>query len=81
MTKQEVTELLVATSQIDDGSADHGFLRDQEGTTLGLYVDTGEPGPLQRQTDWWLGPIILLLVVILIVGAYTIARSIIDLLF
>ncbi len=81
LTTGEVTELLVAASEIDDGTADHSLLRDGEGSALALYVERGEASPLERGTDWWLGPILLLLAIFVIVGALTIARGLMGLLF
>lgn len=81
LPKEEITELLIAASQIDDGTTDHKLLRDPSGNNLAIYLDTGEKTPIQRQTDWWVGPLILILVVILVIGVYTIARSLINFLF
>jgi hypothetical protein len=81
LTSDEVTELLVGTSQIDDGSRDHAFLRDHDGTVLAVYRDDTTAGPLKTGTDWWVGPILLLAALLLIVGAFTIARGVVGLLF
>jgi hypothetical protein len=81
LSDDETTELLVAASQLEDASIEHAMLRDKGGSTLAVYRDTDQPGPLQRGTDWWLGIAVLLLVVLVTVGAYTIARGVIELLF
>ncbi|MEO7804192.1 MAG: hypothetical protein ABIS18_07350 [Actinomycetota bacterium] len=82
MSKQEIVELLVATSEIDDGTADHAFMRDQTGRTLAVYLDDPvDLDPLERGTDWWIGLLILAIVLLVVVGAFTLARSVIDLLF
>lgn len=81
LTKEEVTDLLIAASQIDDGTAGHAILRDPTGTTLAVYQATEEPTPLARQIDWWVGPLILFVIVLVVVGAFTIARAVVDLLF
>lgn len=81
LSKEEVTDLLVETSQVDDGSKDHALLRDESGTTLAIYVETGEKPPLEKHFDWWVGPLILFVIVLVLVGAFTIARGIISLLF
>ena len=78
---EEVTDLLVSASQLDDGSVDHAVLRDTSGTALALYCRTEDLEPLERQVDWWLGPAILLVVVLMAVGAFTIARGILGMLF
>lgn len=81
LSDEETTELLVAASQLDDASVEHAMLRDKAGSTLAVYRDTDQPSPLQRGTDWWVGLAVLLVVLLVTVGAYTIARGIIGLLF
>lgn len=81
MSKEEVTNLLVETSQVDDGTKEHALIRDQSGTTLAIYVETQEPPPLDRHTDWWAGPLILFLILLVLMGAFTLARGIVSLLF
>lgn len=81
LADDEVAELLVAASQLDGTTTDHALLRTGEGTTLALYRDTGEPPELSRGTDWWMGPVVLVAVLFLVVGAYTIARGLLGLIF
>jgi hypothetical protein len=81
LSEGEISDLLVAASEIDDGQAGHAVLRDDAGNALALYRHSEEPGPLQRQTDWLLGPVILLAVILMAVGAYTMARGLLRLLF
>lgn len=81
LTPEEITELLLAASRLDDGSEHHAILRDAEGTTLALYEATDEAPPLARHVDWWLGPIVLLLAILLIAGAFAVARGVLRLLF
>ena len=81
LTDDEVTELLVAASDLEDDAEGHAMLRDADGTTLAVYHATDEATPLQRGTDWWVGPLVLLAVILVVVGAYTIGRGLMDLLF
>lgn len=81
LTEDEVIELLVAASDLESDPKTHAVLRGADGSALAVYRATGEPGPLQRSTDWWLGPLVLVAVILVIVGAYTIGRGIVDLLF
>lgn len=81
LTREELTDLLVAVSRLDDESEGHAVIQDEFGRTLGLYTETGEPGPIERQTDWWLGPLILVLVVLMIVGAFTVTSALVRLIF
>jgi hypothetical protein len=76
----EVADLMVGASSIDDGAADHAVVRDTEGRSLALYVG-GDATPLERHSDWWVGPIILVVVLFMGVGAYTMARGLIHVLF
>lgn len=81
LSKDEVTDLLVETSQVDDGSKDHALLRDESGRILAIYVDTNEKAPLEKHFDWWIGPVILIFIVLVVVGAITVARGIVSLIF
>lgn len=83
LTQAEVADLLVGASSLDDGGADHAVVRDPEsGRSVALYLaGEDEATPLERQSDWWVGPIILVVVLFLAVGAYTIARGLIHAVF
>ena len=83
LNPKEVADLLVGASSIDDGAADHAVVRDPDsGRSVALYLaEEGEPTDLERQTDWWVGPIILVVVLFVAVGAFTIARGLIHSLF
>ena len=81
LSQGEISDLLVAASEIDDGGAAHAVLRDEAGNALALYRQSDEPGPLARQTDWLIGPAILLAVVLMAVGAFTMARGLLRILF
>ena len=80
LSPAEVADLLVGASSLDDGDADHAVIRDDEGRSVALYLG-GEAAPLNRSFDWWVGPIVLLLVVVLAAGAFTLARGLIHSLF
>lgn len=81
LSEEEVTGLLVATSQMDGGGADHAIIRDpSDGSTLAIYLGEVE-NPLAKGTDWWFGPAVLLAVILILVGAYTIGRGLVTLLF
>lgn len=81
MEPAEVTNLLVGLSQLDDGTNDHAFLRSPDGSAIAIYTHDTDPTPLQRGTDWWIGPLILLAVVLVVVGAFTVAKGVVALLF
>lgn len=78
----EIADFLVGASSIDDGGADHAVIRDLDGHSVALYLgEPTDPSPIERQSDWWVGPIILLLVVFVAAGAYTLARGLVHSLF
>ena len=77
----EVTELMVAASQLEDGSLDHAIVRDPSGTAVAMYLHSAELEPIERQVDWWLGPVLLLLILLTVLGAFTLVRGVIGLLF
>lgn len=81
LTYDEITELLVAASDLEGDAEAHAMLRAEDGTTLAVYHATDEATPLQRGADWWVGPLVLVAVILLVVGAYTIGRGLVDLLF
>ncbi|MGH2772354.1 MAG: hypothetical protein ACRDIU_04360 [Actinomycetota bacterium] len=81
LSGREVTDLLVAASEMDDGTRDHTVIRDQDGSLLAVYLDRPEAGPIEKAMDWWVGPIVLLAVVLVVIGAFTVARGLLRLLF
>lgn len=81
LAKDEVTELMVAASQLEEEETSHAVVRDPAGNGVALYVDSDALEPLKRQVDWWVGPLILFAVILMGLGAFTLARGIIRLLF
>lgn len=81
LSEDEVTELMVASSELEDGTTDHALLRSPDGVTLAVYRSEEAPGELQNGTDWWVGLLVLVAVILLGVGAYTVARGIVVLVF
>lgn len=81
LSADEMADLLVATSEVDDGTADHVFLRDPGGSALAIYPEGEESRALERASDWWVGPILLLVVLLIVIGAFAVARSLVGLLF
>ncbi len=81
LSGEEITELLVAASEVEDGTKDHALIRDGAGAEFAIYRDESVAEPLPRGTDWWLGPVILIGVLLMLVGAFTITRGLVNLLF
>lgn len=76
-----MTELLVATSQLEGGEVTHAIVRDSAGNAVAIYPELKEPEPIERQVDWWLGPLLLILVLLMVIGAFTLARGLVVMLF
>lgn len=81
LSEAEISDLLVAASEIEEGASGHAVLRDEGGNALALYRRSDDPGPLKRQTDWLIGPAILLALILMAVGAFTVARGLLRLFF
>jgi hypothetical protein len=78
---EEVTSLLVAVSELEDSKA-HVVVKKGQGPSLALYRSEAAPdSPLEAQSDWWLGPLLLIIVIFTIIGAFTIARAVVNLIF
>jgi len=80
LTRAELTDLFLAASDVDEGEADHVYLRDQGGSTMAIYLDAADGKAMERGTDWWVGPILLFAALLLIIGVFTVARSLVGLL-
>ncbi|MGH2813284.1 MAG: hypothetical protein ACRDI1_11325 [Actinomycetota bacterium] len=81
LEEPEVTELMVAASQLEDGSVGHAMVTDAQGNAVALYRRSRDLEPLERQVDWWLGPLILVAVMLMGAGAFTVVRAIVQALF
>ena len=81
LTRDELTDLFLGASDVEEGTADHVYLRDKAGSTMAIYMDAGDSRALERGTDWWVGPILLFALVLLVIGAFTVARGLVGLLF
>lgn len=81
LSPEEMADLLVATSEVDDGTSDHLYLRDPQGFTLAIYREGEESKPLEHASDWWVGPILLIVILLLVIGAFAVARGVVGLLF
>lgn len=81
MSQEEMTELMVAASQLEGGEVSHAIVRDAEGNALAIYPKPMQAEPIERQVDWWLGPLLLVLVLLMVIGAFTLARGFVAMLF
>ena len=82
LSEEEVTELLVATSKHRRHRQRPRPAAYGRGNHAGdLPRDRYRAPELARSTDWWMGPLVLVAIVFLVVGAYTIARGVLGLIF
>lgn len=69
--EQEAVSLLEGLSDVVEGRKDHLHFAQIGGPQIVVRVGEPDPDPLGRQMDWWLGPLVLVLVVLVVVGAVT----------
>ncbi len=79
--EQELIDLLQGLADVVEGSREHLHFSQLGGPQLVVRRRIeGEDDPLGRQLDWWLGPLVLVGVILLVVGAATAIRWISSLL-
>lgn len=72
---EELIDLLQGLADLVEGKREHLHFAQLGGPEL--VVKRGEGGdemPIERQMDWWVGPLILFGVVFAVVGAVTVIR-------
>ncbi|MGH2748675.1 MAG: hypothetical protein ACRDKB_12235 [Actinomycetota bacterium] len=71
----ELVDLLEGIADVVEGKRDHLHFAQMGGAQLVVRRATSDdPDPLGRQMDWWLGPLVLGLVIFVIVGVVTVVR-------
>jgi hypothetical protein len=71
----ELMDLLEGLADVVEGKREHLHFNQLGGPQLVVRRATeADDDPLRRQTDWWLGPLILFGLVFLVVGAATVLR-------
>lgn len=79
--EQELIDLLQGLADVVEGSREHLHFTQLGGPQLVVRRRIeGEDDPLGRQLDWWLGPLVLVGVILLVVGAASVIRWIFGLL-
>ena len=72
---EELYDLLEGLADLMEGKKQHLHFTQPGGPQLVVRrVAEGDPDPLRRQMDWWVGPLVLLGVVLLLVGLVTVVR-------
>lgn len=71
----ELVDLLQGLADVIEGDRAHLHFNQLGGPQLVLRrTAEAESDPLGRQADWWMGPVILVGVVLVLVGAITVIR-------
>ena len=76
----ELIDLLQGLADVVEGSREHLHFNQLGGPQLVVRrASESEDDPLGRQLDWWLGPLILIGLIIVVVGVATVIRWIASL--
>ena len=71
----ELIDLLQGLADVVEGSREHLHFNQVGGPQLVVRRATeADDDPLRRQLDWWLGPLILIAVIVLVVGVATVIK-------
>ena len=71
----ELIDLLQGLADLVEGKREHLHFQQLGGPELVVQRASAEDAaPIERQMDWWVGPLVLFGVVFVIVGAITIVR-------
>jgi hypothetical protein len=77
----ELLDLLEGIADVVEGKRAHLHFNQVGGPQLVVRrTDEADADPLARSLDWWIGPLILLAVILVIVGAVTGIRWVVGLL-
>ena len=77
---EELIDLLQGLADVVEGTREHLHFNQVGGPQLVVRRESeGDPDPIGRQLDWWMGPTILVGIVFLIIGAVTFVRWAIQL--
>lgn len=72
---QELIDLLEGLADVVEGSREHLHFNQLGGPQLVVRRATEvDDDPIGRQIDWWVGPMILLGILFVLIGAVTFAR-------
>jgi hypothetical protein len=71
----ELIDLLQGIADVVEGKESHLHFAQIGGPQLVVRrVQEGDPDPLGRQMDWWVGPLVLFASIFIIIGAVTVLR-------
>ncbi len=72
---EELIDLLQGLADVVEGTREHLHFKQVGGAQLVVRREAeGDSDPIGRQLDWWMGPLILLGVLFVVIGAVTFVR-------
>ncbi len=72
---EELIDLLQGLADVVEGKREHLHFQQTGGPQLVVRrTAEADDDPLGRQLDWWMGPLILVGLVFVVIGAYTVVR-------
>jgi hypothetical protein len=72
---EELIDLLQGLADVIEGKREHLHFNQLGGPQLVVRrTAEAESDPLGRQTDWWMGPLVLFVAVFVVIGAVTVIR-------
>ena len=73
--EEELIDLLQGLADVVEGSREHLHFAQPGGPQLVVRrVSEGDPDPLGRQMDWWIGPLVLFGAIFIVIGLVTVIR-------
>lgn len=71
----ELIDLLQGLADLVEGKREHLHFQQLQGPELVIQrASTAEPAPIERQMDWWVGPLVLFGMLFIVIGAITVIR-------
>jgi hypothetical protein len=71
---EELIDLLQGLADLVEGKREHLHFQQPGGPELVVKRATEGEEPIERQMDWWVGPLILFGIVFVVIGAVTVIR-------
>ena len=72
---EELIDILQGLADLVEGKREHLHFQQLGGPELVVHRATGEEAePIERQMDWWVGPLVLFGVIFVVIGAITVVR-------
>ncbi len=72
---EELIDLLQGLADVVEGTREHLHFKQVGGPQLVVRRETeGDPDPIGRQLDWWMGPLVLAAALFIVIGAVTFIR-------